>query len=147
MGLRFTPDVNASHYLEVLHQAAAASGGKFDVYTHETMPERYHFSHNHRIAPIYVIPKEGYELTNRIENGTGMSKGVSTLSIASTFSFSSQEALSDTPPFLFHGECRTTDMTIPTLRCMPCSSRMVLSRLSPRPSSSPDNPVPSSLAS
>lgn len=93
MGLRFTSDVNASHYLEVLHQAAAASGGKFDVYTHGTMPERYHFSNNDRIAPIYVIPKEGYELTNRIENGTGMSKGVSNPFLSS-------------PPFLpiFSGE-------------------------------------------
>ncbi len=77
MGIRFSEKANATHYLNVLLGAAKASNGKFDVYTRETMPERYHFSHNDRIAPIYVIPKVGYELTDRIENGTGMSKGVS----------------------------------------------------------------------
>ena len=77
MGIRFSKKANSTHYLNVLLDAAKASNGKFDVYTHETMPERFHFSHNDRIAPIYVIPKVGYELTNRIENGTGMSKGVS----------------------------------------------------------------------
>ncbi|KAI0076312.1 Phosphodiest-domain-containing protein [Panus rudis PR-1116 ss-1] len=75
MGIRFSEKANASHYLEVLLKAAKESGGKFDVYTHETMPERYHFANNDRIAPIYVIPRVGYALTNRIENGTGMSKG------------------------------------------------------------------------
>ena len=79
MGIRFSEKANATHYLNVLLDAAKANKGKFDVYTHKTMPERYHFSHNDRIAPIYVIPKVGYELTNRVENGTGMSKGVSVL--------------------------------------------------------------------
>ncbi|OBZ68889.1 hypothetical protein A0H81_11168 [Grifola frondosa] len=50
--------------------------GAFDVYTHATMPARYHFADNERIAPIYVVPRVGYALTNRFENGTGMSKGV-----------------------------------------------------------------------
>ena len=30
-----------------------------------------------RIAPIYIVPRMGYALTNHIENGSGMSKGVS----------------------------------------------------------------------
>ena len=77
MGIRFTPRANASHYLGILMQAAEASNGKFEVYTHATMPERFHFSHNDRIAPIYVIPKIGYVLTDHVENGAGMSKGVS----------------------------------------------------------------------
>ncbi|THH26532.1 hypothetical protein EUX98_g7661 [Antrodiella citrinella] len=75
MGLRFSPGTNVSHYLNVLRNAAHLSNGKFDVYTHETMPERWHFAHNDRIAPIYVVPRMGYALTNRIENSTGMSKG------------------------------------------------------------------------
>lgn len=77
MGLRFFPGTNTSHYLDVLLDAADESGGKFHVYTHDTMPDRYHFSHNERIAPIYVVPKMGYALTNRIIDGAGMSKGVS----------------------------------------------------------------------
>lgn len=54
-------------------------GGKFDVFTRETMLDRWHFAHNDRIAPIYVVPKEGYVLTDHIENGAGMSKGVSSI--------------------------------------------------------------------
>lgn len=76
MGLRFQSKTDEARYLAVLLEAAAASGGKFDVYTHDTMPQRWHFAHNERIAPIYVVPRMGYALTNRIENGAGMSKGV-----------------------------------------------------------------------
>lgn len=77
MGIRFSEKANASHYLNILYKAAQLSNGKFEVFTHDTMPERWHFTNNDRIAPIYVVPKEGYALTNRIENGSGMSKGVS----------------------------------------------------------------------
>ncbi|KAI0696269.1 Phosphodiest-domain-containing protein [Cytidiella melzeri] len=75
VGLRFKPDTNTSYYLNKLSEAAADSGGKFEVFTHDTMPERWHFAHNDRIAPIYVVPKEGYALTDHIENGSGMNKG------------------------------------------------------------------------
>jgi len=75
MGLRFSLEADASYYLNVLLEAAKANPGKFDVYTHETMPERYHFANNGRIAPIYVIPKIGYALTTRAEGDVGMSKG------------------------------------------------------------------------
>jgi hypothetical protein len=76
MGLRFYPKANVSHYFNVLLDAAEANEEKFSVYTHETMPERYHFSHNERIAPIYIIPKLGYALTDEKEGNVGMSKGV-----------------------------------------------------------------------
>lgn len=79
MGLRFSPEVNASYYLNVLLDAAKAYPDQFDVYTHETMPKRYHFANNARIAPIYVVPKIGYALTTREEGDVGMSKGVSTI--------------------------------------------------------------------
>ena len=59
-------------------RAAEANPDKFDVFTHETMPERYHFSNNERIAPIYVIPKIGYSLTNHKDGDAGIPKGVST---------------------------------------------------------------------
>ena len=77
MGLRFSSKANETHYFQVLQKAAKASGRKFDVFTHDTMPKRYHFARNERIAPIYVVPRLGYALTNRVENGSGMSKGVS----------------------------------------------------------------------
>ena len=79
MGLRFSQDVNITHSIDILIQAADANPEKFDVFTRETMPERYHFSNNERIAPIYVIPKIGYALTNHKEGDVGMTKGVSIL--------------------------------------------------------------------
>lgn len=39
----------------------------FEFYTRETMPERYHFSNNERIAPLWVIPKTGWAIVNRGE--------------------------------------------------------------------------------
>ncbi|EMD40100.1 hypothetical protein CERSUDRAFT_122188 [Gelatoporia subvermispora B] len=75
MGLRFKEGVDVDYYLQILQESANASNGKFDVYTHETMPQRYHFAYNDRIAPVYVIPRIGYVLTDHVENGAGMSKG------------------------------------------------------------------------
>lgn len=76
MGLRFDPKANASRYMNALLDAATANPEKFGVFTHETMPERYHFTENERIAPIWVIPQIGYALTNRKVGGSGMPKGV-----------------------------------------------------------------------
>jgi hypothetical protein len=76
MGLHFSPSANTSHYLDILLAAAADNSEKFNVYTPQTMPERYHFAHSDRIAPIYVIPKMGYVLTTRKEGDVGLSKGV-----------------------------------------------------------------------
>ncbi|KAF4591028.1 hypothetical protein EYR40_009626 [Pleurotus pulmonarius] len=75
MGLRFRPEANETHYLQTLIQASEANGHKFDVYTHETMPKRYHFSDSDRIAPIYVVPKIGYALTTYEQGTAGMSAG------------------------------------------------------------------------
>ena len=76
MGFRFDTAENADKYTRVLQNASALSGGKFSVYTHATMPERWHFVQSERIAPVYVVPRIGYALTNRVENGSGLNKGV-----------------------------------------------------------------------
>jgi hypothetical protein len=77
MGLRFAPAVNATRSMDILIHAADANPEKFHVFTHETMPEHYHFSNHDRIAPIYIVPKLGYVLTNHKDSDNGMSKGVS----------------------------------------------------------------------
>ena len=77
MGLRFSASANTSYYLSKLQEAASANNEKFHVYTHETMPNRYHFADNDRIAPIYVVPEIGYVLTLHKEGDVAMSKGVS----------------------------------------------------------------------
>lgn len=76
MGLHFDPLADASHYLDVLLAAAADNSEKFNVYTPKTMPERYHFAHSPRVAPIYVVPNMGFVLTTRKEGDVGLSKGV-----------------------------------------------------------------------
>lgn len=76
MGLHFNSSHNAAYYLEVLRAAAASNKDKFEVFTPETMPERYHFAHSPRIAPVYVVPKIGYVLTTRKEGDVGLTKGV-----------------------------------------------------------------------
>jgi Type I phosphodiesterase / nucleotide pyrophosphatase len=76
MGLRFDPQTNTSHILELLTTASAKTPDKFSVFTHETMPPAYHFSHHPRIAPLYIVPKLGYALTNRKEGDSRLTKGV-----------------------------------------------------------------------
>jgi hypothetical protein len=84
MGLTFSSTCNSTALLNILTEAATNSSGKFDVYTHETMPERYHFSNNERIAPIYIVPRIGYALTTKEQGESGMSKGVSSLLLSKT---------------------------------------------------------------
>lgn len=76
MGLRFHETANVTKHLADLFKAADTNREKFGVYSHETMPEHYHFANNVRIAPIYIVPNIGYVLTTRAEGDVGMSKGV-----------------------------------------------------------------------
>ena len=41
------------------------SNGNFEVYLKENMPERYHFSNNDRIAPLWVIPNTGWAIVHK----------------------------------------------------------------------------------
>lgn len=43
----------------------AEQNDHFNVYVKETMPERYHFSNNDRIAPLWVIPKTGWAIVHK----------------------------------------------------------------------------------
>lgn len=77
MGLRFGPETNTSHVLELLTAASVQPPGRFTVFTKDTMPPAYHFSDNPRIAPIYIVPEIGYALTKRDEGDSRYTKGVS----------------------------------------------------------------------
>lgn len=88
-GLRFSPNVDPAKYLERLLKAQRANPRAFNVYTADTMPERYHFSpaNNERIAPIYAVPNIGWAITNRRDfeldmNGQYQPKGVCLISLA-----------------------------------------------------------------
>jgi predicted AlkP superfamily pyrophosphatase or phosphodiesterase len=76
MGLRFHETANITkHYTDLLN-ASKENPEKFNVYTRISMPERYHFVNNERIAPVWVVPNIGYVLTTRAEGDVGMNKGV-----------------------------------------------------------------------
>ena len=77
VGLRFRNGANVTKHLNDLLEASYENSEKFSVYTHETMPERYHFANHDRIAPIYLVPEIGYVLTTNPDGDDPMSKGVS----------------------------------------------------------------------
>lgn len=44
----------------------AEASGNFEVYLRDKdMPERYHFSNNERIAPLWMVPKTGWAIVTR----------------------------------------------------------------------------------
>ncbi|KAK2764520.1 hypothetical protein FQN54_009215 [Arachnomyces sp. PD_36] len=50
---------------EQLRESSKDYTESVEFYTRETMPERYHFSNNDRIAPLWVIPKTGWAIVER----------------------------------------------------------------------------------
>lgn len=52
---------------EQLAKVASEYEHAIEIYTKETMPERYHFTNNDRIAPLWVIPKTGWAIVERPE--------------------------------------------------------------------------------
>ncbi|KAF9483500.1 Phosphodiest-domain-containing protein [Pholiota conissans] len=75
VGLRFRDGANVTKHLSDLLEASYENSEKFSVYTHESMPERYHFANHDRIAPIYLVPEIGYVLTTNPDGDDPMSKG------------------------------------------------------------------------
>ncbi|RYC56248.1 hypothetical protein CHU98_g9970 [Xylaria longipes] len=57
--------------LQVLYEQAATkvkSNPNFDVFLKDKdMPERFHFSNNDRIAPLWIIPKTGWAIVEKAE--------------------------------------------------------------------------------
>ncbi|KXX74532.1 Ectonucleotide pyrophosphatase/phosphodiesterase family member 3 [Madurella mycetomatis] len=67
VGLRpKNPDDLEDIYREVIQNTKA--NPNLDVYLRDVdMPERYHFSHNERIAPLWIVPKTGWALVKMDE--------------------------------------------------------------------------------
>ncbi|KAF9503081.1 hypothetical protein BS47DRAFT_1310273 [Hydnum rufescens UP504] len=72
VGLRMSPRANTTEVLARLLSSGPATSDPpaMHVYTAETMPERYHLSarNNERIAPIYIVPRLGWAITNHHEH-------------------------------------------------------------------------------
>jgi len=66
-GLRPKDPANLQGLYDKLASEAAGSSA-FDVYLRDVnMPERYHFSNNHRIAPLWIVPKTGWAIVTKDE--------------------------------------------------------------------------------
>ncbi|KAI8461671.1 alkaline-phosphatase-like protein [Phakopsora pachyrhizi] len=83
VGLRFEDGLDTRPILSKLLKSLTLKKfkGTFNVYTNETMPNRYHFSKSDRIAPIYIIPKKGWVISDTYEhrvqmNGKYKPKGI-----------------------------------------------------------------------
>mgnify|MGYP001251309267 CR=1 FL=1 len=128
MGLRFAANASVDTYFTALKRASERNPEKFEVFTHETMPERWHFSKGERIAPIYVVPKLGYALTTKEEGDVGIVKGVSDF-----ISLSNHIPSEEKTDYLVN---RTMGMITRKSRCTPSSSHTDPSRTMQRPCTS-----------
>ncbi|PNS18532.1 hypothetical protein CAC42_5071 [Sphaceloma murrayae] len=64
-GLRPKEGVDLQGLYKTLKEEAAKMEG-FEVYLRDLdMPERYHFSKSHRIAPLWIVPKAGWAIVTR----------------------------------------------------------------------------------
>ncbi|KAK4052450.1 hypothetical protein OIV83_002252 [Microbotryomycetes sp. JL201] len=64
-GLRFKDHIDSDLMLAKLVNASSQPNSGFRVFTHDTMPQEWHFSGNPRIAPIYVVPDLGWAISDR----------------------------------------------------------------------------------
>lgn len=66
---------NASDLLPLYETLLAAQTPNFEVYLRDVnMPERYHFSHNPRIAPLWLVPKTGWAIVHKADFDVSLAK-------------------------------------------------------------------------
>ncbi|KFG80437.1 ectonucleotide pyrophosphatase/phosphodiesterase family member 1 [Metarhizium anisopliae] len=66
-GLRPKDDKDTQQLYDELKDKAK-SNPNFDVYLRDVdMPQRYHFAKNHRIAPLWIVPKVGWAIVTKDE--------------------------------------------------------------------------------
>lgn len=66
-GLRPKRDEDIDKIYRRLLETSKPYDDVIEVYKRENMPNRYHFSRNDRIAPVWVIPKAGWAIVERPE--------------------------------------------------------------------------------
>lgn len=69
-GLRLSNETDKAHVRQVYNQLKdrTKDNPNIDVYLRdENMPERYHFSNNDRIAPLWLVPKTGWAIVTKDE--------------------------------------------------------------------------------
>lgn len=66
-GLRPKRPEDVSLLYDQLIKSSGSYGDKIEIHTRDQMPERYHFSNNNRIAPLWVIPKAGWAVVEKVD--------------------------------------------------------------------------------
>ncbi|EEP76528.1 conserved hypothetical protein [Uncinocarpus reesii 1704] len=66
-GLRPKNDTDIPKIMHDLRKNSEQYKDSIEVHTRENMPERYHFSNNDRIAPIWIIPKTGWAVVKKAD--------------------------------------------------------------------------------
>lgn len=66
-GLRPKDPADLPILKEQLEESTKDYTDSIEFYSRDEMPERYHFSNNDRIAPLWVIPKTGWAIVERPE--------------------------------------------------------------------------------
>ncbi len=64
-------------YEQLLRESQKSQG--FDVYTLDTMPERYHFTDSKRIAPLWIVPKSGWAVVERTDFDVAAAQAAGTI--------------------------------------------------------------------
>ncbi|EAW14238.1 alkaline phosphatase family protein [Aspergillus clavatus NRRL 1] len=64
-GIRPRRPENLQTLQDQLENMALQYADAVEIYTREMMPQRYHFTRNDRIAPLWVIPKAGWAIVER----------------------------------------------------------------------------------
>lgn len=78
-GLRPKDPADLQGLYDTLSQHAAANDN-IDVYLRDVnMPERYHFSHNDRIAPLWIVPRTGWAIALKSEFDVEQAKSLGTV--------------------------------------------------------------------
>jgi hypothetical protein len=67
-GLWFKAGVDWAPHLARLQNTSATA--PFKVYTHESMPERWHFRHAAHVAPVYVVPAVGWVISHKVSRAS-----------------------------------------------------------------------------
>lgn len=78
-GLRLkNPTRDVPNLYEQLVKESEKSQG-FDVYTLDTMPERYHFTSNKRIAPLWLVPRTGWAIVGKADFDVAAAQAAGTI--------------------------------------------------------------------
>ena len=87
LGLRFDEKLSEQQVLQYVERLVTgareawtfnvlAKSDHFASSVAEMLPERWHFEHNVRVAPVWIVPNMGHMVTTKARGASGISRGV-----------------------------------------------------------------------